>query len=300
MKKLVLIIPILLLIGVGCQNSTTIMLEPAAIVRDMYLKESGFAFEKSFNNDDYIVTYVDDTFIVLKKFAKTWQESYKVEILGMLAEDATEFKKFDDDLVFYFATVSQGTTLGSADFNAYSFKDAVIYKITASGNHGNYNQMKIDQELDNHKNILSFLEDKIGSSKYIYVPTKKDLDIDLPQNAEKKWVVENQNIYSRLQTLGESMIKLGKYSIKNFPVDTEQTKWEVENDSYKITSFFKGAIYLNNKSSNSYSVLWVPEDVYGWIERMEFTSTNRVVFYDRLSNEPQFEIDIKNFKVTKL
>jgi len=212
----------------------------------------------------------------------------------------------------YILTLSQGSALGSANYNVYSLKDNSVYTIEAFGPHGSYNDLTIPDDLKNNRaDILSYLENKISGSKYTYIAKEEDLNIDIPQNAIKNWNLSNEDIYRRLdlqpnQWLPLNIKKFNTENIKDFFSEDvnkdyiESSKWEFENEQYKITSFFKGAIYAFDKKEKKSFVLWVPTDMYEWTEKIEFFDIQTIMLYDRLTDKQNYKINLQKMMVMKL
>jgi len=316
MKKIIFLTLVLFVITTlsGCtfynekqQNEMTFK-----TARDMYQKNPTFAFYKKFQKNDFIFTYIDGDFIVLKEFAKTWQNYHTTHFGELYEGNEYEIQNIKNDVLMYILTLSQGSALGSANYNVYSLKDNAVYTIEAFGPHGSYNDLTIPDELKNNRtDILTYLETKISESKYTYVPKEEDLDIDIPQNAIKNWNLSNEDIYRKLDLQPNKWLPL---NIKKFNTDDvkdffaeninkdyiDSSKWEFENDQYKITSYFKRAIYAFDKKENKSFVLWVPTDMYEWAEKIEFFDIQTIVLYNRLTDKQSYKIDLQKMMVMKL
>ena len=155
------------------------------------------------------------------------------------------------------------------------------------------------------------METKISESKYTYIPKEKDLNIDIPQNAIKNWNLSNEDIYRRLdlqpkQWASLNIKKFTRDNIKDFFGEgvkndyIESSKWEFENEQYKITSYFKGAIYAYNKKVKKSFVLWVLSDMYDWTEKIEFFDIQTIILYDRLTDKQNYKIDLEKMMIMKL
>jgi len=298
--------------------------EAFKIVQNKYLKSPQFTYYKIFNNEEYIVSYIknemvndEDELILLKKFAGDWIED-PVEQRAQNCFDNTEWVDIENFPYLYASCFQQGTGSGSEYFSLFSFKDKAIYYINISG--GNTangritkDQVNIDKSLESKNSLLVFLENKIASSEHLYKTKKEDLDIESNENAIKKWQILNPDLHKYLElknNIGRDFkINIKKYDISNiedfFSSDVNKdyvknSKWETENSSYKIISYFKGAIYAYDKNENKYFVLWVPSDMYNWVEKIEFTDDNNIVLYDRMSNLPFYNINLKELRIVRL
>jgi hypothetical protein len=279
------------------------------IVRDIYLSDPVFAIYEKFRGDEFILASVGIDLVVLKKFAETWQEHYRSKdayISTSNTDTNNEVKGINGDVLLYILALNQGTSFGSATYKVYSLKDNRLYTIEASGYHGSYNDFTIPEELKiNRTDILAYLEKKISRSKYTYIQSEKALDISLPQNSEKNWVISNPSIYESLSSTPNVWFQLNitknhsKAMTDFFNNSSEQgTKFDFENDQYKIRSYFKGSVLAFDKKNKEYFALWVPDSTYSWVSDLKFLNPQMIILTDHSSDI--YKIDLEKLRILRV
>lgn len=276
------------------------------IVASLYLKNPEFALYQKFNQENFIFSCVDSKYLLLKEFANTWQTVYKNEQnCNTELEENYDMYNNDNDLFIYFVILNQGSAFGTAYFNIYSYKDDKVYTIEAFGPHGSYNDFTIPNELNQKPDVLNYLQNKISESKYIFHQSQKILDENSPKNAVRNWQINNnipkiKNYNKDLKIKKFKSIKIEDFFDEKISKEyIESSKWEFKNDNYLIISYFKGAIFCLDKNTDEHFVLFVPEDAYDWVEKIEFKDENTIVIYNKTNNNKEYEINIKNLTIMK-
>lgn len=291
MKKIfpiiiIVVAAIVVISMIGSKPSITDQ-EAVQIVQHQYVKNPTFAVAVKDKGDTYIVASINDdkTFeervLVLKQVADLWQEQSEPKgftnstmIVG--ASNAKAVSVGGNSYVF-FTTESYGSAAGSVYFNLISPSEMHVYSIGVSGGNGNINQIgEIPADVKSNQDIYSYLTQQISESSKIAHTSQQNLNVDSPDNAVQKWQLDNENIWKGMLNYAFP-VKFTYYDANLLDSWKGTTvTGSIENDNYKIVSFFKGVAIGLDKTKNKYFVLWVPSDMYEWPTDISFIDANTV------------------------
>lgn len=295
-----------------------------AIVQEMYHKHPRYISVKNLNNKQVIIAVIADessplgnsNIYVIERVANNWKEKYNLEIVSGNLIENFEWVKINDTAHLYFDFIIAGGSMGNADleFGLYDFSKNKYYHLDYSGMARNeYKQVEGEftnkDSLRQFPEFLSTLEMKAEKSCKIYKPTKDDLNINHPKNASKKFHLKNPNLYSILKTNKPNYVPIAITSYKYeyatlFHDNIGNSKSTMlgsiaaqnSNKFYTVYSLFKDYVICYNKANNSYFVVWVPDDSYHWVPKMDLTEENILTLYDG-GEMPEFVIDLNQMKI---
>lgn len=264
-------------------------------------------------NDKYYYNPANIIFYKLSKFANAWQIDIQKPLYNDELSACTFFKEVEivtiQNKQYLYFIYSQGE-LGNAvsyeylNFNLYSINDLQLFTLTYEGTpiydkndsliqiNGEFSNIKV---LKNNQEILKFFEKKAAKSTLIYRPTEKDLDINNVNNFDKKWHIDNSNIKNVWDVefnIYQEPLKTTYYDKSIFPSDIEPTN-NIENNRYKIISFFRGNILGYDKIKKKYFPIWLDECSHGCDKSISFidNSTLQITYIE--SNDEIVTIDLE-------
>jgi len=260
--------------------------EAAQIVQHQYVKNPAFAISLQDKGDTYIVASIRDgkynepRLIALKQVADLWQEQLKApEIICSSLECPSNAKKVNlgGNSYVYFETESSGSALGSVVFSLFSPSEMHLYSMSVFGANGNINQPDpVTDDVKNNKNINDYLVKQIAESPKIAHTSEQNLDVNSPDNAVQKWQLDNEYVRTGMLNYN-APVKFTYYDV-NLSDQWNGTTitGTIENNQYKLVSYFKGVVVGLDKVKNKYFIVWVPSDAYEWPTDIAFTDSNTV------------------------
>ncbi len=150
-----------------------------------------------------------------------------------------------------------------------------------------------NKTLDSNPEIKKELYEFANKSKWIYTPTGKEKDINYYKNFENKWYSDNAPkngkspdiITSTYYT--EDLFKFnGNYDKKDF----------IENDSFKIVSYFRNNILGYDKNKKLYFPIIVESCNHGCGKTIKFVSENEIEVSFEISDQEPEIIDLNTIK----
>jgi hypothetical protein len=160
----------------------------------------------------------DIIFYKLSLFANTWQ----IDIQQSVFKEPFKYCEFLTDpeiatvanepyLYFVYTLADEGSMAGDIETLKFSLFSLNNYQLSSLDYEGDASYDKKDnfqsikdgkflnlEALKANPSFLNYLENKAGKSSFIYRPTEKDLDINDPDNFEKKWVLYNPQVIDQL------------------------------------------------------------------------------------------------------
>jgi hypothetical protein len=76
------------------------------------------------------------------------------------------------------------------------------------------------------------------------------------------------------------------------------TKFDFENDQYKIRSYFKGSVLAFDKKNKEYFALWVPDSTYSWVSDLKFLNPQMIILTDHSSDI--YKIDLEKLRILRV
>ena len=154
-KRIIILSHFLIMMIIFCNCGSTNKNQKNAmayqIVLGKYKEIPTFTFYEEFNDNAYIITLIESDLIVLKEFADTWQDNFKMHLDDFTYVQEYEIQNSRNDIMFYFLSLNQGSAFGIAYFNLYSLKENTVYTITASGPHSAYNKITVPKDIENNR-----------------------------------------------------------------------------------------------------------------------------------------------------
>lgn len=153
----------------------------------------------------------------------------------------------------YFALYNLNTKrIVTLDFNCWSVNSEI------KGKDGEFVEGEFVglDELKKYAVEAEYLLKQAELSDYIYRPTADDLNLELSQNAVKKWLKDNPQI-EHLRDDGFAEVKFTYYDKdKNYEEAKEGSESIAPNDDYEIFYLWKGSVYGLNKKQQKYFVVY--------------------------------------------
>lgn len=298
-------------------------LEATEIIRQIYNKNPEYVAVKNINRKTVIFcVFKEDvlmlgysTINVLENFADVWQETKEVKLEYGNRIENFDWLKIQNKDFLYFDFNIPGGSMGNGDivFGLYDYSENKCYKLQFSGM---YNGDQIEGEfwkfdsLKKYPDILYALELKAKSSAKIYRPTKEDLDIDNPINAEDKFLFLNPNLHEKLKKNRDEYYKIevpeytGIYALFfHENLKNEYSKFlntvmcEASNDYYSVYSLYKSYIVGLNKRENKFFIVWFPFSRYDFVDKLYLSTDNFLILYDRMDESKEFLIDLNAMQI---
>ncbi|WP_394772334.1 hypothetical protein [Mucilaginibacter sp.] len=270
------------------------------IVREFDGKETIFCLSDKRGSQNEVFTNPDIVFYKLSSFANTWrietqqpifkEENQYCHFLSDLEVNVVDGKPY---LYLVYALADEGTMAGNTEtlkFSLFSLNNYKLFSLNYTGDAsyddktGNFKFIKDGSfsNLDSLKTeptILSFLEEKIKQSTFIYRSTSKDLDINTPDNNEKKWLLDNPGVIDQLHSPKKTIVideplKITYYDKNLFANNAGSIISKVENHSYKFVSYFKGSVVGFNKLKRKYFPIWAENCNEGCNKEISLISPN--------------------------
>jgi len=319
MNKQTLGIVVVLVIAVGLffafyEKPTMSDQEAAQIVQHEYVKNPSFATAIRDSGDYYIIAVLTDNnldkkFIVLKQVADLWQEqpaaTGKIGWLSSIFD--MEKIKLGNNSYLFFTTVEQGSAAGSIFFTLFSPSESHFYTISVFGANGNVNQPRpVSDDVKNNKKVNDYLLQQIAASPKVAHITNQDLNTNSPENAVRKWQLDNENIWTKITRFSATPVNFTYYDQNLFNSWAgpnvvkeyyQSITSSVENDHYKFVAYFKGVVIGYDKTQSKYFVLWVPSDMYEWPTDIAFIDAN-TVHINSANSGPSVTIHLNNNTIT--
>lgn len=251
---------------------------------------------------------------VLSKFANTWRVESEKEIINLEFETIS-FDGFDFEvaiidnrayLYFVYVTGPVGNAVSYANYNftLVSLSDFTISELV-------YQELHLSDErdfinLEDFKDkpiILKYLEERAAKSKFVYKPTKEDLDMDNPKNYEKRWEIDNPNISTIWD--GNSAInntlKVTYYTKNIIPKEMPSIFSKKENKKYIIFALFRSDILGYDKLKKKYFPIWVESCSHGCNKDIEFIGNDKLKIIYSESQGETIVVDLlsMNFEIYK-
>ncbi len=235
------------------------------------------------------------SFYKLSKFADVWrvetrQDVFKEEAKYCEFLNNLEIVTVDNEpyLYFIYGLVDEGNGSGDIEmikFSLYSLKTYRLVSLDDEGYasydiKGNFqfikdgNFLNVDS-LKSQKNYLDFLEDKAAKSNLIYHPSKKDLDLNDPDNYEKKWTIDNPKIADEVLESNKTSVyneplSITYYNKNLFLKNVGSIANQCENTNYKFKAYFRGSIIGYDKQKKKYFPIWVESCMHGCNKEVSF------------------------------
>lgn len=270
------------------------------VVQQFEGKETIFCLADKRGIDNEVFTNPDIIFYRLSSFANTWQVEKKQSIfkeenkychfLGDLEISIVDSKPY---LFFVYALADEGNGAGNIEtlkFSLLSLNNYKLFSLDYTGDAiyddktGNFKFIKDGSfsNLDSFKSdaaFLSFFEEKAKKSTLIYRPTKEELNINTPNNNEKKWALDNPGVIGEVYSpqkanVTDEPLKITYYNTNLFTNNDASVNSKVENANYKFISYFRGSVVGFNKKTRKYFPIWVESCNAGCDKSISLTNTN--------------------------
>lgn len=154
-------------------------------------------------------------------------------------------------------------------------------------------------ELDAQPEIKEFLMDKANRSRYVFHPSKEDLDNNSTKNYEKKWESENhiaESIYASKHNTSYAPLKISYYNQCLFDSVKNSIQEKIENSGYLLVNYFRSDILGYDKSCKKYFPLWIENCSHGCNKSINFlTPYTLQITYPETQNQ-KIIIDLKRMQ----
>ena len=138
---------------------------------------------------------------------------------------------------------------------------------------------------------MEYLLKQAELSDYIYRPTADDLNLELSQNAVKKWLKDNPQI-DNLRDDGLAVVKFTYYDKDKSYEEAKQNAMSIApNDDYEIFYSWRGSVYGLNKKQQKYFVVYGHESNWG---AREVSWTDKSTIEIKLDNGVTLIVDLKS------
>jgi hypothetical protein len=243
------------------------------------------------DNKNYIfATYEDvdanNLAVVLKEFGGNWVEDYnkKGDYCTYCFEDIKVIEDNNLNEYIFYVTGSQGSGSGSFEFTLFSLRDNAEYWISVSGgNNGNgtisSDGITLSDNLKNDAEKTKILEDEIKKSKFVTSANEnkvEDLTNNDAKNAQTKWIYDNGECRQRLyKNFSCEKFVLTPYKDNLFDIvgGGASVNVEKEDQNLLVRAYFKGSVIAYSKTTKNYYLIWVPDDMYDWVDQVTLTPT---------------------------
>jgi hypothetical protein len=281
--------------------------EAAQIIQYKYVKNPTFSIAIRDKGDYYIVgsiadgEYNEPRLLVLKQVADLWQEqpqSVQIDCGSLECPDAKKVK-IGDSYYVYFVTECYGTASGSVGFYLFSPSEMHLYSMSVYGGNGNISELdSVSDDVKNNKNVYDYLTQQIAESPKIAHTSEQNLDINSPNNAVRKWQLDNEGVRTSVNKYATTPVKFTYYT-QNLLDSLYGTDFvaTIENAHYKFVSFYKGVVIGLDKTATKYFVAWVPSDMYEWADSLAFVDSNTIHINSRDSG-PSLIIHLDSNTIT--
>jgi len=188
-------------------------------------------------------------------------------------------------------------------FTAVDLQNFAQYTIDVGGPSGDYSHMDpISSELKSKPDVLAFLETRVATSEHVYHPTPDDFDLDLPQNAFKRWESENDGVVDTLKSRNHCSASLCLYWYDEDLFNLNLRKGSLldrdGNDRYLVASFFKSGIICTNKNTRKSCVLLPRSIVWNGFDSVRFVTSDEVAMWEE-DADIEYIVNIGKSTVTK-
>jgi hypothetical protein len=290
-------------------NSSLTNEQAKSIVQSKYNTKIDTICTCNINDREYIATVLNkneriNEIKLLSNFAGNWQEE-KIGSAGseddiILTVSKISFVKIkDQDYLFYIAEdpSAYGNSGGFISFKILRIPNLKTYEIQYTGEEPYKNMAGLSDELKSNSDVLSFLEKKVAESSSIYKSTSKDLvyNIDTPENCDKKWEQQNREISNH-------KIQLTFYDKNLFDIYSKEASenMKIENEKYKVVSYFRATVIGYNKNTKKYFVIWSDPGLSADIlNDIKFTAADKVFFGDGVSEAHIFDFSTNIIELAK-
>jgi hypothetical protein len=200
----------------------------------------------------------------------------------------------------YYVTDEAGNQTGIAYFSLVSLDDGRKYEISIEGETRNYSHIReIGDRLKRNSELLTFLKYKIASSDIVYHPQPEDFDLNLPQNASKRWALDNDVGKSEMYSSDGQPHSLQLHWYKGNLLDQVDcsSNGMAESDRYVVLALFKSDLVCFDKKRGKSCVL-LPRWPYRGFENVRFINANEVVVQD-FDEKVEFIVNLSEATVRK-
>ncbi len=267
------------------------------IVKNMYLSEPEFTFGFEKDGKERIVAIINQNYksklVFLEKFADRWIDSKvfyqnKCDYCGEYKDIATTTDEQGNQFVM-FTGGSQGTGMGTFQYNLVSFDGNSQYSMSVTGvnTQGGISMDSVEKDPEiMPTNAEKILENYVASSSYIYKdkPNNNIVDIEYdtdPSKSQARWIYFNKDCRDAMyRGLFNCSINMPEYSTDLFSYYDWSVSKEVSSNKYIVRAMFKGPVIAKRLSDNKAFVVWVPNDIYNWVDQLSLEG-NKVSITER-------------------
>lgn len=274
------------------------------------------ANKKGIENDSKMFfSKPDVNFYKLSKFANAWRIEYKHPIFK---QDFTYCTFLDNSeivyisqkhyLYFTYHVSPMGNAINrtSLYFSLFSLDGFNLINLIYEGEpsydlEGNLKQIKGSfialDKFKNHQAQLEYLEGEASKSNLIYRASDQDLTFDSINNFSKKWQIDNagiKSVWDVKENTSKASLNTTYYKKDIFLLNQSSVTASVENDHYKVTSFFRGNILGYDKSKENYFPIWVESCLHGCNKDISFLKDTILKINYIESNNEAILIDLLN------
>jgi hypothetical protein len=249
----------------------------------------------------------------LTKFADVWRVEMKKEIFS---EEFTYYEFYNDFeiamignypyLYFLYSQSPMGNAVSylSLSFSLISLKDFKLTTLDYGGDPVYDKNTKLKNikgdfsnldELTSKPNILKYLEGKASKSSIIYRANKQDLDMNNVNNYDKKWQLDNSKIKSVWDTNENTSyepLRVTYYDKNIFSTETGSVNEIIENNIFKIASFFRGNILGYDKTKRKYFPIWIESCARGCDKTIKFKNDTTLQITYSESDDQKIIVDL--------
>jgi hypothetical protein len=252
---------------------------------------------------------------VLSKFADAWRVESEKEIISLEFETISfdgfdfEITMIDDKayLYFLFETSPVGSAFNEENyhFSMVSLTDLTMFELVYNDNHISDEQDFINiEDLKDKPIILKYLEEKAAKSKFVYKPTKEDLDMDNPKNYEKRWKIDNSNISTPWGDNNgvNNTIKVKYYSKNVYPIPWKDDSFylkKIENGKYIIITLLRNNVIGYDKVKKKYFPIWVESCGRGCNKDIAFVGKDKLQITWEVNVAIIVDLNSMNFEIYK-
>lgn len=256
-----------------------------------------------------------DNLTIWKLIGNNWQIVYKKSLQGdpiAYVIDYLDYSlAFDKAGKAYIYLLRRNSGIGTAfngsstlEFILVDWDSKVHYILTYSGK--DFGEV-IQGEFENYEdfidqpNLIDLFEQKFISCEQVYQQDSHDFDLELPENYDKKWIVDNPMLYDFWDPKGfgnEIQLNYTYYDDLSYFIYGSGC---IENKDFMVYYGFAASVIGFNKKIKKYFPIWIPERLgmgAAWGIRSlnaEFDGEAKIIISNAINNPLSFDLDTKIF-----
>ena len=240
-----------------------------------------------------VVKYIDNGLLVFDR-----------DSLGLANENIPRMMELDGKLYFYFVyLVMPSKDATDADFHLMpslfnvETKDVIQADFVCRPVNRGGLQMYRGKLADNRETPeFKFLSRELARYSIIYSPTAEEIELEAPENAVKKWTMDNEKALQELSNADTTTTTfvVMRYGSPLFSREEVETESLVERGNYLFYETHAGAVYGYDRSSHEFFIAYV--DTAGNKPVIDITDEGMLHV---VAGEMDFDFDPVSCKVVK-